>query len=441
MTHRLPARLVVWLGLLPAVLGPLACSRHSTPAPAGGSSIRPSKVALERAVELGVAEQRPLVYWVETVGLLEAEGQTDIAAGVSGVVDEVLFREGDAVAPGTLLVKIDQDRFRAEEAVARANVERAKANSDLAHDLSDRAERAGRGVSDEERAKARGLLRVTEAEHRSAEAAWIRAKHNMTRSQVRAPYGGRINKRLVTPGSYLEEKTVIATMADLSKIRLVGYVPETAAPIVRSLYQKQFKRLEALRLGLPLQGLGTNPLAAGLGAYLAARDFLVSGFDPEFELLAVPGQTYYARIFYMSTVAHPETHMFEAKAEVLGWTPPIPGSAQASANEGGGLNVPFWPGFTAKIRFPLRSNPEACVVPEEAVRASERGFIAFVPVQQTREDGKAEWIARARTLDLGFRAGGMVEVRQGLAPGELLVRRGAEALEDGTPIRFKGGPK
>ena len=74
----------------------------------------------------------------------------------------------------------------------------------------------------------------------------------------------------------------------------------------------------------------------------------------------------------------------------------------------------LWPGFTAKIRFPLRSNPNACVVPEEAVRASERGFIAFVPVQQTREDGKLEWVARARMLELGFRADGWVEVRQGV---------------------------
>src|SRR5262245_34040138 len=92
--------------------------------------------------------------------------------------------------------------------------------------------------------------------------------------------------------------------------------------------------------------------------------------------------------------------------------------------------------MTAKIYFNLRSNPNALVIPEEAVRASERGFIAFAPVKQIRDDGKEEWIARARTLDLGFRAEGWVEVRQGLQAGQLIVRRGAEALEDGTPIRF-----
>jgi hypothetical protein len=84
----------------------------------------------------------------------------------------------------------------------------------------------------------------------------------------------------------------------------------------------------------------------------------------------------------------------------------------------------------------MRSNSDACVIPEEAVRASERGFIAFVPAQRQAKDGSLEWIARVRTLDLGYRAPGWVEVRKGMTPGERLIRRGAEALEDGTPIRF-----
>jgi hypothetical protein len=41
-----------------------------------------------------------------------------------------------------------------------------------------------------------------------------------------------------------------------------------------------------------------------------------------------------------------------------------------------------------------------------------------------------------RPLRLGYRAPGYVEVRQGLSPGHWVVRRGAEALDDGTPIRF-----
>jgi RND family efflux transporter MFP subunit len=444
--------------------GATGCGKRGISAPTGGGTLSPSKVILARNVELSVAQQRALVYRVETVGVLEAEGQTDIAAGVAGVVDQVYFREGDEVRAGTLLVTVDQARYQADEELARANVERAKASMDLARDLNERAERAGRAVADEDRAKARGNLKIAEAEHLSSGAALARARHDLDRSRVRAPYAGRINKRLVTRGTYLEERTPIATVADLSRIRLVGWVPETAAPVLRELLSTQERRLDAARVGLAgaLVGPALSPGAALLNAHLLDRDYVLSGFDPEFELLAVPGQTFHGRIFYMSTVANPDTHMFEAKAEVLGWMPErnhddaAPTKPQPRADKDqvepkpallsgpkrlSQFDPKMWPGFTAKIRFPLRSNPNACVVPEEAVRASERGFIAFVPMQQSREDGQQEWVARARTLELGFRADGWVEVRHGLTSGSWLVRRGAEALEDGTPIRFKDGPK
>jgi RND family efflux transporter MFP subunit len=461
---RLVAALLSAAGFLSGATG---CGKKGIAAPTGGGTVAPSKVVLARNVELAVAQQRALVYRVETVGMLEAEGQTDIAAGVPGVVDGVYFREGDEVRPGSLLATIDQAKYEADEQLARANVDRAKANVDLMRDLNERAERAGRALSDEDRAKARGNLKIAEAEQLASVAALARARHNLDRSRIRAPYPGRINKRLITRGSYLEERTPIATIADLSHIRLVGFVPETAAPIVRDLLNAQGARLDAARVGLAFAAVGPQvPFGIpALNSQLLARDYVLSGFDPEFELLAVPGQTFHGRIFYMSTVANPDTHMFEAKAEVLGWlpdaangsetslsatasgkSPPVatllaPPTATPNAKRAGQFDPKLWPGFTAKIRFALRSNPNACVVPEEAVRASERGFIAFVPMQQSRDDGQQEWIAKARTLELGFRADGWVEVRQGLQSGEWLVRRGAEALEDGTPIRFKESPR
>jgi hypothetical protein len=97
----------------------------------------------------------------------------------------------------------------------------------------------------------------------------------------------------------------------------------------------------------------------------------------------------------------------------------------------------LWPGFTAKICFPLRS-PNAAAIPEESIRHTEKGYIVFVPEPHRLDDGKTEWVARARVLGIGFRGEGWVEVRQGLHVGEQVVHRGAEAIEDGTPIKFGG---
>src|SRR4051794_34388693 len=113
---------VVVLAVLALVAAGAGCGRQGKGAPQGGDGRPPSKVNLKRTVELGRAEQQALVSFVEVVGVLEAEGQTDLAAGVSGLVDEVSFREGDDVNPGTVLVKVDQRRYVAAAKVAEAEV-------------------------------------------------------------------------------------------------------------------------------------------------------------------------------------------------------------------------------------------------------------------------------------------------------------------------------
>ncbi len=68
------------------------------------------------------------------------------------------------------------------------------------------------------------------------------------------------------------------------------------------------------------------------------------------------------------------------------------------------------------------------------MRASERGFIAFRPRAVTSKEGEAEHFAEAVTLELGQREPGWVEVLKGLRPGDIVVRKGAEALEENTPL-------
>jgi membrane fusion protein (multidrug efflux system)/multidrug efflux system membrane fusion protein len=85
------------------------------------------------------------------------------------------------------------------------------------------------------------------------------------------------------------------------------------------------------------------------------------------------------------------------------------------------------PGSFAQVTVPVGSSAEAAVIPQTAVRPSERGFLAYVV------DGG---VARERELSLGLRtADGRVEVRSGVKPGEQLVVRGGEALRDGAKVK------
>src|SRR5262245_22383419 len=97
-----------WLGAVTALIG---CGRRGHDA-SPGAATSPSKARLKRNVELAPIKREKLTSFVETVGYLDAEGQTDIAAGVSGVVEEVLFREGDwVVKDETLLVRVEPRKY------------------------------------------------------------------------------------------------------------------------------------------------------------------------------------------------------------------------------------------------------------------------------------------------------------------------------------------
>lgn len=107
----------------------------------------------------------------------------------------------------------------------------------------------------------------------------------------------------------------------------------------------------------------------------------------------------------------------------------VPVSARIDAPPTGALR----PGAFAEVAVMLTTN-QAVTVPATTIRPSERGNLAYVVV-----DGQA----KERTVETGLRsADGRVEVRRGIAVGEQVVVRGAEALSDGAKVVISadGGP-
>lgn len=456
----------------PRALAPLAlacglavlagCGRRGHEAPTGGAVAPPAKARLKRNVELVAVKRQKLDSFVETVGYLDAEGQADISAGVSGLVEEVLFREGDwVIKDQTLLVRVEPRKYEALFAQAEANLKKAEANVkrveamnrrtvagvvDAEQTLSLRKTvlgnmvRAGRAVKTEERQEAQSAVEVAAArlevakaekevgvadleaaskEVEAARALFTLAQTNLDRSRVRAPYTGQINTRKVTRGTHVEDKTVIATMADLSRLRLVGYIPEKATPMVRQMLVRE----RSLQAGFLAGGVMTGAWGAVAAAAIDQAGETPAVFKIEFTLRPFPDEKFYGRLFYLSTVANPETHLFECKAEV-----PTRGVGEV-----------LRPGFTAKIRCPLPGRSTSLVIPEEAVRASERGFVAFRPRAVTGKEGQVEYVAEAVPLELGQRGKGYVEVLGGLRDGDWVVSKGAEALENDTPLAVPPG--
>jgi RND family efflux transporter MFP subunit len=117
-----------------------------------------------------------------------------------------------------------------------------------------------------------------------------------------------------------------------------------------------------------------------------------------------------ARITHVAAAASQASRMVDVTANVLNSNRPE-----------------LRPGAFARVTIPIGSTRLSPVIPQTAIRPSEKGFLAYTIV---------EGIAQQRILTLGMRtADGQVEVKEGLRAGEMLVIRGAEALRDGAKVK------
>jgi membrane fusion protein, multidrug efflux system len=336
------------------------------------SNENPNKGPLEFPVEVVQLEGTRLEAMVTSVGAVEAFESIQVTARVAGAIDAVHFREGEEVKANTLLVEIEPQRYQLGVAQAKATLDRTIATRAEAEREIERASKlAAEGIgTGAEVSSWQTRLDGARAEESQARAALALASLNLRDARVRAPISGKIQSRNIQTGQYVQAGTVLATLIDRDPLLLRFKVSDS----------------EVARLSL--------------------------GMSAEFRLKDAP-RPQHAKITFIADAAEPGSRLVPVVAEV---------DAEDS-------NVR--PGTFVEVRVPLGASDGKVVVPETAVRPSERGFLAFVI------DGTS---AHERVLQLGLRTpDGRVEVAQGLSPGEILVVRGGEALREGAKVRIVPG--
>lgn len=139
------------------------------------------------AVESHLAERGPIVAEVMGTGTLEARVEATISPKISGRIEDVVSDQGDRVKAGDLLVRLDDEELQQQVAIAQANLDAATAaierlNTDKARAVAvySRAEKANArtqrllsqdAVSREDSDKATEALAVATAGVSSADAA------------------------------------------------------------------------------------------------------------------------------------------------------------------------------------------------------------------------------------------------------------------------------
>ncbi|MEO8577794.1 MAG: efflux RND transporter periplasmic adaptor subunit, partial [Gemmatimonadales bacterium] len=187
--------------------------------PPGGAAAMPPM-----PVDVDTARVRPIVDAVRATGRIEAVQAVELRPDEQGRITALLFREGQLVGRGTPLVRMD-------DALLRAQAERADADRDLAGQQLARVRR----LREQNAATPADLERV-EAAARSANAALSLLQLQIARSVVRAPFSGIVGQRFVSVGDYVTTASPLLTLQTVDPQRAVIDVPERHAT---SLHQGQ----------------------------------------------------------------------------------------------------------------------------------------------------------------------------------------------------------
>jgi multidrug efflux system membrane fusion protein len=313
-----------------------------------------------------------VVYEIKAIGSLEPEELVQITAEVQGAVVDVRFNEGDRVGTDTVLARIDPDRYRLEAERAEAAYRKALADEQRARADLERREALARDqlVAAEELNRSRGETERLAAESAATKAARDIANQNVARASVRPSRAGVINTRAVQTGQFVQPGNVLATLVDIGRLRLRFKVGD--AESLRARKQQTVK----------------------------------------FRVASLGSREYDATVYHVSDVADPATR----QVEVMAWVR-NPGELK--------------PGFFTEVTLASETRKGALVVPEGAIQASDKGFVAYVVAGQK---------AHLRPVAIGLRTGtGVVEILSGVKAGEVVVTEGSDRLADGVAVQVARG--
>jgi membrane fusion protein (multidrug efflux system) len=232
----------------PAVAKAPASANASGQGAAQAMVVEATKVALQ-----------PMPQAITAVGSLRSDESVTVRPEVGGRISEILFKEGQHVAKGTTLIRLDAS-------VNAAEVQQAQANLKLAQSKYDRAVELSRQnfISKQAKDEAENNLHV-------AEAAVSLATARLAKMEIRAPFSGVIGLRVVSVGDYVKEGTDVVNLESIDALKVDFRVPEIYLSQVQT-GQTLSISLDALP-GKSFEGkvFALNPLLDSAGRSLVIR--------------------------------------------------------------------------------------------------------------------------------------------------------------------------
>ncbi len=218
-------------------------------------------------------------------------------------------------------------------------------------------------------------LETAEAQVESAAAQVALAQTALDRKAVTAPFAGVIGIPQIEVGQYVSAGQIYATLQDLTRMRVDFSVPEQQLAV--------------------LQMNGAVTVTSEVGDFSATGTII--GIEPRVD---------------------PNTRMVSVRAEVEN------------------LSGRLVPGQFLRVRISLPKEEGVIAVPQTAVSSSLYGDTIYVIQDGENADDADEKKVEQVFVKLGRRAGGRIEVTEGLKAGDMIVTSGQNRLTSGARVKI-----
>jgi len=308
---------------------------------------------------------RDVDFTVTTLGTIKAWREVVVSARTSGRILELNFEKGDAVRPKPAgeaersengvrpLAVLEQQEYKLRWLEAEAVLTEAQRSFERSKRLFEQE-----GVAESE-------FDAVKAQYEVAQARRDLAKKAYNDTVIYSPIAGIVVARPVEAGEFVAPGTPLATVADVSKVKVATSVSELDSPYVR------------------------------VGETYAVR------------VDAFPGRVFDGKVIYKSIKADVQTRSFPIELEV--------------DNADGALGI----GMVARVTFVLRTAPDAIAVPLDSLVYWENTLGVFVVEQDDTAAFRALTLGE-RSGDDVIVAKGLAAAEEVVVVGQERLRPGSK---------------